>query len=192
MLGKEIKVIISDFDGTLVDTFTANFKAYQKAFGDLGFVLNEEDYNKCYGFRFEEFMKQMGILDGVISNRIKELKAQYYPTFFNEVKVNTLLLEIIQEFRQNGGKTAIASTASKKNLWNLLTYLRIDNYFDYIVTGEDVTQGKPSPEVYNKVLQVSGVCSKEAIVFEDSVIGIQAAKAAGINYVVIKTFHHAN
>lgn len=192
MLGEEIKVIISDFDGTLVDTFTANFKAYQKAFRELGLILSREDYSLCYGFRFERFMSHMGISDNNVLNRIKVLKSKYYPLFFNEVKVNSFLLEIMQSFRQNGGKVAIASTASKNNLWNLLLYLKIDKYFDCIVTGEDVIQGKPSPEIYKKVLRLMEVNCKEAIVFEDSEVGIQAARAAGINYIIIKTFNHGN
>ena len=52
-----IRAIITDFDGTLVDTFDANLKAYQKAFGEVGVVLSEEKYRECFGFRFDRFME---------------------------------------------------------------------------------------------------------------------------------------
>ena len=52
MLGSEIKLLIVDFDGTLVDTFRANFMAYQEAFNQVGLALKEVDYRHCFGFRF--------------------------------------------------------------------------------------------------------------------------------------------
>ena len=74
MLGTEIELLISDFDGTLVDTFSANYMAYQKAFAEQGLCLSESQYRACFGFRFDEFMKEVGVVDVNISSRIRELK----------------------------------------------------------------------------------------------------------------------
>ena len=67
MLGSEIKLLIVDFDGTLVDTFRANFMAYQEAFNQVGLALKEVDYRHCFGFRFEKFMATVGITDPVVT-----------------------------------------------------------------------------------------------------------------------------
>ena len=71
-----IKAIITDFDGTLVDTFEANLKAYQEAFVSVGLSLTSDDYKKCYGFRFDRFMQAMNITDIQTIEQIKELKKE--------------------------------------------------------------------------------------------------------------------
>ena len=123
MLGTEIELLISDFDGTLVDTFSANYMAYQKAFAEQGLCLSESQYRACFGFRFDEFMKEVGVVDVNISSRIRELKSVYYPFFFDYLNVNKPLLHFIEMFHVAGGKTAIASTARKKNLINALAHI---------------------------------------------------------------------
>lgn len=182
-----IKLIITDFDGTLVDTFEANFRAYEKAFLENGLVLTKEHYRSCFGFRFDAFMEAMGIIDSRLKENIKKTKAIVYPDFFEFLIVNKVLVSLISNFRKGGGKAAIASTAHSINLMNVLEYLRLNNDFDLIITGEDVKYGKPNPEIYLKVLDKLNISSEHAIVFEDTEIGFQAATAAGIKYIEIKS-----
>lgn len=180
-----IKAIITDFDGTLVDTFEANLHAYQKAFAEVGLNLTTEKYRQCFGYRFERFMTAMAIYDENTSNNIREAKKEYYPHFFKYLKPNTALIELITSFHAMGGKTAIASTARKENLMNVVNYLGIGDRFDLIFAGIDVKQGKPSPEIYLKSMEALGVKPDEVLIFEDSEVGIEAAKASGANYMII-------
>lgn len=94
-----IHTIITDFDGTLVDTFKANLLAYQMAFHEVGMTLTEEKYKDCFGYRFECFMAAMKITNEKIANHIRETKKQYYPQYFKYLKINTPLLELIRSFR---------------------------------------------------------------------------------------------
>lgn len=184
-LGHEIKLLITDFDGTLVDTFQANYMAYRKAFEDVGLILQETDYRHYFGYRFEKFMEAVDIKDEETAARIKELKSVYYPDYFTWLQVNKSLFQWLLAFKKGGGKIAVASTARRKNLDNVLTYIGATDIFDYVLAGEDVKHGKPSPEIYEKVLLHFGLNPDEAIVFEDSEVGIQSAQNAGINYMVI-------
>lgn len=192
MHSKEIKLIITDFDGTLVDTFDANFKSYQQAFIKNGIELTEQCYRGNFGYRFEDLMKRMKIHDNVLTQRIKKDKGDLYPSFFNLLKVNEPLLNFIRSFRKNGGNTAIASTASRENLLNAVGFLRIEEFFDLIVTGEDVTCAKPHPEIYDTTMNHFGVKSHQTIIFEDSQIGIESATAAGVNYIKITRKFYGN
>ena len=178
-----IKAIITDFDGTLVDTYEANLKAYQKAFCECGKVLTPEAYKACFGLRYDAFMYQMGIIDIEIANFIRERKKRYYPLFFDCICLNHALLGVIDAFHKTGGKTAIASTARKENLMNVVKYLEIEGNFDCIISGLDVIQGKPQPEIYVKTMKHLCVMPSETLIFEDSDVGIQAAKASGANYI---------
>jgi beta-phosphoglucomutase len=188
----KINLLISDFDGTLVDTFQANFAAYQEAFQQCGYKLSIEQYRACFGFRFDKFMDYMHIYDNDTRKKIKEIKGEVYPQYFHHLKINTSLLAFIKSFKINGGKTAVASTARRKNLMNALDYIEASNYFDLVLSGEDVSKGKPNPEIYLKVLEYFQMEPEEALVFEDSEVGITAAENAGISYIEINKKFYGN
>lgn len=180
-----IKAIITDFDGTLVDTFEANLRAYQDAFFQVGEVLTAEKYRECFGYRFDRFMQEMAINDVLIATKIKEYKKNIYPKYFGHFILNNKLIELISTFHQMGGKTAIASTARKENLMNAVDYLGIVSHFDLIYAGVDVKLGKPSPDIYIKTMDVLGVKPNEVMIFEDSPVGFQAAEASGAKYIPV-------
>ena len=180
-----IKAIITDFDGTLVDTFEANLRAYQKAFGDANMSLTAEKYRECFGFRFERFMMAMAVQDDKTANYIREAKKEYYPKYFEFLKPNHALIGLIESFHAMGGKTAIASTARKENLMNVVNYLNLADKFDLIFAGVDVKQGKPSPEIYLKAMEVLGVKPEEVLIFEDSPVGIEAARTSGAHVLIV-------
>ena len=189
----QVKLLITDFDGTLVDTFEANFLAYQKAFAMFGLELTEQQYRDCFGFRFDDFMSHMGINDNDTKNGIRLAKGDFYPLFFDKLIVNDPLLTLLKTFKNSGGLTAVASTARKENLMNALNFIDAADAFSLILTGEDVKQGKPNPAIYNKVLEKLNVLPDEALIFEYSSVGISAANAAHVDYVQItKEYFYGN
>lgn len=180
-----IKLLITDFDGTLVNTFEANFRAYNEAFEEAGLELTRERYSKCFGHRFDDFMNDVGIGDEKVKSKIRSRKAENYPRYFDKLTVNSSLLEFIRSFHRQGGLTAIASTAWGRNLRSALDYIGATGDFDLILSGENVIHGKPNPEIYRKVLESFDVRSHEALVFEDSEVGFRAAQAAGISVIPV-------
>jgi|GEM_PF-1224986 len=180
-----IKLIISDFDGTLVNTFRANYEAYKRSFEDVGLSLTEDKYRECFGFRYDDMMAYLNITDDEIKNLIREQKAQYYPSFFNLLEVNNVLLNFIRHFKLSGGKTALASTARRENLMNAITYINAEDAFNLILSGESVEKGKPDPEIYLKTMAEFNAKPEETLVFEDSEVGLMAADRAGTKYIRI-------
>ena len=178
-----INAIITDFDGTLVDTFEANLRAYQCAFKNVGMTLSATEYLECFGLRFDRFMEAVGINEENVAAHIKEDKIKYYPKFFDVIRVNKTLLQLIDGFRNLGGKAAVASTARRENLMNVIDYLKISDHFDLIFAGDDVKNGKPNPEIYFKAMAALQSSPSDTIVFEDSEIGLSAAKASGARYI---------
>ena len=174
-----IKAIICDFDGTLADTFEANFHAYQKAFDEQGIMLSEETYRAAFGLRYDDFMRLVEMDDPLKARVIRERKKELYPHFFHLLRPNTKLLEFVRAFHDAGGKTAVASTARKENLFNVVNYLGIESFFDRIQSGNDVGHGKPNPEIYIYTMNALGVKPDDTLIFEDTEIGIQAAQASG-------------
>lgn len=180
-----IRAIITDFDGTLVNTFEANYTAYMLAFkrfyNEIGFGLTRDQYKACFGLRFDGFMDAMGIIDATIRDKIKKEKARVYPTCFNSLKANESLVALIRDAKNSGIKTAIASTAQRNNLMNVLNYLALTDLFDLIIAGDSVNEGKPSPEIYITSMSQLGVSPQETLIFEDSEVGLQAAERSGAN-----------
>lgn len=177
-----IDAIITDFDGTLVDTFKANYYAYNSVFKNHNINLTQSQYKEYFGLRFDSLCDKLNVPIEIRDN-IKKEKKESYPNFFSYLELNESLLNFIIYSKAIGIKTCIASTASKENLYNVLNYFGIKDYFDVIITGEDVKFGKPHPEVYDKALELLKVNKDEAIVFEDSNTGCLAAYNAGINYI---------
>ena len=180
-----IKAIITDFDGTLVDTFDANLATYQKVLGDYGIVLTREKYHECFGLRFDAFMTVVGVDDELMRDSIKEAKTAMYPSFFEKLLPNKVLIDFLMTVRASGVKIAIASTARKENLMNVLSYLGLDKSFDLIMAGVNVSKGKPDPEIYTLTMSQLGVSPDEVLIFEDSQVGLQAAEASGARYIKI-------
>lgn len=180
-----IRLIVTDFDGTLVDTFEANLRAYQDAFCQVGITLTADKYRECFGYRFDRFMSEMAIDDELVAKTIKEAKKNAYPKYFGYLRLNKALVSFIGTAKAHGIITAIASTARKENLMNAVNYLGIADNFDLIFAGIDVKQGKPSPEIYLKVMEHFDISAAETLIFEDSAVGIEAAKASGAQYMIV-------
>ena len=179
----QIKLIILDFDGTLASTEEANMEAYVAALAEEGIALDREAYRTRYfGMRCPEFLQEIGITDPADMERIRIRKIELYPTFFNTVQLNEPLWNFAQDFRAQGGKVWIVSTGQKDNIANAMHYLGIDEDVDGLLTSVDVAEPKPSPEAFLKAMEIEGVTPAETLIFEDSPVGIAAAKASGAAY----------
>lgn len=180
-----IKAIITDFDGTVADTFEANYQAYRESFSAAGITLDREQYRECYGLRFDGFMERMGITDADMREQIRNGKAARYPSHFELMRPNRTLIGLIERAKTSGVATAIASTARKENLERALHYLGIERLFDVVVAGDAVRKGKPDPEIYQTCMRLMNVRPEEALIFEDSETGLAAAERSGAAYLKI-------
>ena len=180
-----LKLIITDFDGTLVNTFEANYLAYAEAFAQCGQILTYDLYRRCFGYRYDDFMHIAGVNDVDIQQRIRKIKGEVYPFYFDHLQSNEPLINFIRALHRNGGKTALASTARRLNLVNALQYLHLTEFFDCVLAGEDVIHGKPNPEIYLKAMERMEVSARQTLIFEDSEVGIEAAEASGAQCIKI-------
>ncbi len=177
-----IKCLIFDLDGTLFDSTEANVRAYKQAFLASGLKFDEVAYRKLFGLRYSEMIRQLAPkADLKKHKRVKLLKSGFYKENLNLVRKNDGLFDLLVSV-QGKFKTALVTTASKQNVTNLLRYFHVrQSLFNIIVTGEDVINGKPDPECYLITLQKLDLTADACLVFEDSLVGIEAARLAGIH-----------
>lgn len=108
-----IRLILLDFDGTLVDTRRANARAYVETLREVGYAMTEEEYAaRHFGVRCPEFLRSIGIDDPAEIDRLRRRKIELYPRYFDLVALNRPLWEFCQQFRKQGGRVWIVSTAS--------------------------------------------------------------------------------
>ncbi len=195
---RRIRLLLLDFDGTLADTRRANTLAYVTALGEAGYNLTEEEYAANYfGMRCEEFLTRFGIADPAERERLRLRKIALYPTFFDTVRLNRPLWEFCCQFRREGGRVWVVSTGSRANIDNVMRYLGIGGpetpeseaplgQVDGILSGLDIEHAKPAPDCFLEAMRREGCTPQQTLIFEDSPIGIEAARRSGAGYFVVK------
>jgi len=183
----QLKLLILDFDGTLADTRRANAEAYVATLKEVGYTLTEEEYlERYFGMRCPEFMRALGFRSPEEIDRLRRRKIELYPTFFSSVKLNRPLWEFSRQFRAQGGKVWVVSTGQPDNLRNAMRYLGLEEGIDGLLTGNDVARHKPAPDAFFEAMRRAGCQPGETLIFEDSAVGIEAARRSGAPYVVVK------
>lgn len=183
-----IKAFLFDFDGTLYNTNDVNYYAYAEALKKHGVELDYDYYcNHCNGRNYKEFIPELVSNDQEIIEQVHDDKQKLYPEALSKAKVNEKLFELINIVKTTS-KVAIVTTASRKNVLNMLEATGKNDVFDLIICGDDVTHYKPDPECYNLAMEKLGVAPEETVVFEDSSYGIEAAHASGATVYAVKYF----
>lgn len=183
------KLYMIDFDGTFCNTTEINYHAYKQALNEEGFDISYDYYrNNCNGKDYREFLPKI-IGDNIdVLRSVHDKKLAYYKSYIRKAKLNDELIKHLIEVKPTT-YIALVTTATKKNCSDLLVAFGLRDLFDLMITKEDVSCVKPSPECYIKAMNHFGVEKENCLIYEDSEQGIQAAKAAGVEYVVVKGYN---
>ncbi|WP_238858799.1 HAD-IA family hydrolase [Clostridium sp. YIM B02569] len=182
------KLAIFDLDGTLFDTKDVNFLSYKHALEKYNYNLEYEYFCKsCYGISFEKFLPEI-IKDNKVSiYDIHKLKKELYLSNLGQAKINNHLFNIIELLKEKYF-LAIVTTASRKNCIEILEYFRKHDLFDLIISYDDVLHVKPNPEGFIKAMKFFNIEPRETIIFEDSSVGIEAARKSGAGVFRVNKF----
>ena len=118
---------------------------------------------------------------------IHKLKKELYSKNLERAKINEHLFNIIELIKETY-HIAIVTTASKKNCLEILEYFNKKQLFDLIISHEDIINVKPNPEGFIKAMEYFDIEPKETIIFEDSDVGIEAARNSQANVFVVNKF----
>ena len=182
-----IKALIFDLDGTLANTETLHYKAWEKALKNNGVEqLPLETFMTYVGTSNEKIAGDYIESDNVNKN-IDELireKQLIYRDLIPEIQLFRGTRKIIDRYHAIF-RLAIASSSHKEEIMLLLKSKQLDSYFDLVVGGDMVRRKKPDPEIYLQAQQTLGFAPQECIAFEDSEHGLNSAKNAGMYGVAI-------
>ena len=184
-----IKAIIFDMDGLMIDSERVTFECYQERLKDMNLTMDEEFYKTLLGKPikgiYQRFYDVYGN-DFPIQNVIQDVHQLMAERFETEgVPVKKGLVELLHYLKDNNYKTIVATSSNRDRVDKILAQAKITEFFDNSICGDEVTKGKPNPEVFLKSCQKLGVNVDEAIVLEDSEAGIQASYDANIKVICI-------
>lgn len=184
-----IKAIIFDMDGLMIDSERVTFECYQEILKGMNLTMDEEFYKTLLGKPlkgiYQRFYDVYGN-DFPIEDVIKDVHALMAKRFETEgVPIKTGLKSLLEYLKENNYKTIVATSSNRDRVDTILSQAQITDYFDDSICGDEVTKGKPNPEVFLKSCQKLGVNVDEAIVLEDSEAGIQASYDASIKVICI-------
>ena len=184
-----IKAIIFDMDGLMIDSERVTFECYQEILKGMNLTMDEEFYKTLLGKPlkgiYQRFYDVYGN-DFPIEDVIKDVHALMAKRFETEgVPIKTGLKSLLEYLKENNYKTIVATSSNRDRVDTILSQAQITDYFDDSICGDEVTKGKPNPEVFLKSCQKLGVNVDEAIVLEDSEAGIQASYDDGIKVICI-------
>ena len=184
-----IKAIIFDMDGLMIDSERVTFECYQERLKDMNLTMDEKFYKTLLGKpikgiyqRFYDVYGNDFPIENVIQD-VHQLMAERFET--EGVPVKKGLVELLHYLKDNNYKTIVATSSNRDRVDKILAQAKITEFFDDSICGDEVTKGKPNPEVFLKSCQKLGVNVDEAIVLEDSEAGIQASYDANIKVISI-------
>lgn len=177
-----MKLIIVDLDGTLFDTKDVNYHAYKAAITPYGFDIDYQYYcDFCNGRHYMDFLPQITTEDNETLQAIHKAKKKEYKNYLDKAVLNTGLVDIVRLMHAEY-KTAVVTTASRENCFDILNQFDLEEFFDLILTHDDITKSKPDPEGFLKAMNYFNVKPEETIIFEDSEVGLEAAERSGAYY----------
>jgi beta-phosphoglucomutase len=186
---------IFDWDGVLIDSSSHHEESWRLLAAEQSKVLPEGFFKATFGMKNEEIIPRfLGWAEDTDAVRTLSLrKEELYRDVVREQGIEPLpgVQAWLQELKQREVPCIIASSTHRENIRLSLDLLGLSGMFVDMVTSEDVTLGKPHPQVFLKAAEVISMPPAQCIVFEDAHVGIEAARAAGMAVVALSTTHPA-
>ncbi|WP_293937638.1 beta-phosphoglucomutase [Sphingobacterium sp. UBA5996] len=186
-----VKAVIFDLDGVLVDTAVYHFEAWHRLAEGLGYSFSTVDNEQLKGVSRVESLELILKWAGLEKSKsekeaLLQQKNDWYLELIDQLSPVHLLsgsLELLQKLRERGIKIALGSAS--KNALGILEKTGIVGYFDALIDGNAVQLSKPNPEVFLKGADALGIAASACLVLEDAQAGIDAARAAGMQVIGI-------
>lgn len=186
--------VIFDMDGVLVDSNPFHLRKWIDLFQAHGIPYNEEELPKIILGPPNEVIFRRYLGEDLTGEQLADLGEELEANFRKEIGPHARsfpgVRRFIEECHAHDIAMGVASAAIAKNVIFLVSALGLRDYFRAVLTANEITHPKPHPEIYLKTAEKLGVHPADCAVFEDSFVGIEAAKRAGMKCVAIaSTFH---
>lgn len=184
------EALIFDLDGTIADTMPVHFLAYKNILRDYGIEFTPELFATLAGIPAVGTIQKLNELFGTKMDAMEvgHYKENEYEKIMHKMKPVTPVVDLVHKYH---GKLpmAVGTGGYKRLAWKSLEILGLKDYFEILVSGEDVEHPKPHPETFLKCAALLGVEPGVCHVFEDGALGIEAATAAGMMSTLVTSYY---
>lgn len=191
-----LKAVLFDMDGVIVDTEPLHRKAYYKMFDDFGIEVDDEFYSTFTGSSTKSVCERLIERYALETSweDIAAIKRNYFKHYFDTDPDFDLIpgvKDLILHYHENRIKLVLASSAHMNTINWVFEKFDLEKYFIAKISGADLKESKPHPEIFELAAEMSGEPKDNCMVIEDSTNGIKAANAAGIFCAAFVSEHSA-
>ena len=186
------KGVILDMDGTLIASTEADFLAWKSTFTDYGKELSYETYFPMLGMKSQDVIRKILKLDGEDVDQALSKKMAHFEEIMNVKGIEPIphAEDLLIKLHQLPIKVALATSSRKMKMRLVMKKLDFLKYFDEAVTGEEVHNSKPHPDIFLLAAKKLNLAAEDCVVIEDAANGVTAAKSAGMKCIAITTTHN--
>jgi len=185
---KGVRAIVFDMDGVLIDSEPLHLLAYQRFLSDFGLTFQQEDNHKFLGMKDLDCAKHLiehHNLEMTALDFVARKEATLHKLFAEQLRMQPGVLDTLEDTYRLNVPAVIASSATLPTIELVVELKGIRKYFRHLCSGDEVTHGKPAPDVFLLAADRLGVRPSECLVIEDTFNGVCAAKAAGMMCIAI-------
>jgi beta-phosphoglucomutase family hydrolase len=186
------KTVLWDMDGVIADSNPFHFAAWQETFAKRGVTFTREDFTKLFGAR-NDFIIHSVMGEELPERDVKIMAQEKEENFRQKAKGNIKpfpgTVTLLNAIKNGNFKLGLGSSAPKENIDLVIGELNLEGFFDCIVFGQEVSESKPSPQIYLLAAEKLEVTPNDCVVIEDSPLGVKAAKNAGMKCLAITNTH---
>ena len=193
MMPGVLKAAIFDWDGVVVDSSSAHKESWERLAAKRGLSLPENHFARSFGRKNQTIIPEIyqWATDPEEVEELGAAKEDLYREILRESGLDPLpgAIDLFKSLKKAGVPMAVGTSTPRKNVETVIGMIGAEGFFDAVISAEDVSRGKPDPEVFLKAAQALGVQPGDCVVFEDAVYGIEAALAGGMKAVALTTTH---
>lgn len=191
-----LTAVIFDFDGVVIDSHLAHEQSWFALADELSQPMTRETFVSTFGQRNESILPLLGwAAEGDLETiqRLGDRKEELYRAILRAEGIEPLpgVVALLGDLKQQGIPCAIGTSTPRANVECVLELTGLGGFFQDVAASEDVSRGKPDPEVFLKAAAKLGAEPSCSVVIEDAHVGIRAAKSAGMKSVAVTTTHPA-
>jgi beta-phosphoglucomutase family hydrolase len=185
-----LRAVVFDWDGVVVDSSAHHERSWEILAAQRGLPLPSDHFKRGFGKKNNVIIPDLGwATDPAEVDALAHEKEEIYRSLVREKRIEPLpgVRPLLKALRAQRIPCAIASSTERANLDLPLDLMGLREFFDVIVSGEEVVHGKPDPAVFLLAAERLGIAPAECVVIEDALVGIEAAKRAGMPVLAVAT-----
>lgn len=183
--------VIFDMDGVLVDSAAPHRDSWKRLAAEAGGHVTDEQFARTFGRQNRDIIPILfGPVDDTRLDELADRKETIYRDLIrNDPPIVPGVTNLIRDLHTRGARLAVGSSGPRKNIRLVLDAMGAYDLFTAIVSGDDVSRGKPDPQVFELAAARLDLPPHRCVVIEDAPVGIEAARAAGARTVAVTLYH---